>query len=105
MASVSKERRPVKAVHGCCRWAVQPTSTHPGCLVINDVAYLVHENRHGALLLGYRLTKRDGTAYDLEADQDGNPVGCDCPDAVRRERPGGCKHRKSLVAALAALAQ
>lgn len=104
MTTLSSSQRQVKAarpVTGACRWAVQPTDTHPGCLVISGVAYLVYENRHDGILLGYRLNKADGTAYDLPADLS----GCDCPDATYRERPGGCKHRRSLRAALAALGE
>jgi hypothetical protein len=80
---------------------VQPTDSHPGCLVVNDTAYLVIALHDGRGLLGYQLKKADGTHYDLPADLS----GCDCPDATYHpERPGGCKHRKALAAALKALA-
>src|SRR6266498_1992328 len=31
----TKSRKSVKPASGSCRWAVQPTETHPGVLVIN----------------------------------------------------------------------
>lgn len=48
---------------------------------------------------GIRLSKPDGTEYDVEQ----TPFGptCDCPDFIfRREGldPTGCKHIKALVA-------
>jgi hypothetical protein len=109
-----RERRPLAPVTGTCRWLVQPGAgpcPHPGCLSITcrrpsdgsevTETYLVAENRDGVALAGYRLTKPDGTAYDLPADFS----ACDCPDAVyAAERPGGCKHRKALAKALADLA-
>jgi hypothetical protein len=83
---------------------------HPGVLVITTVdqdtgelvstAYVVTENIDGICLAGYSLTKPDGTVYDIPA----NFSSCDCPDSdFHPERPGGCKHRKVLRAALAAL--
>ena len=49
---------------------------------------------------GFRLTGWDErhqavTVYDLPSDLS----SCDCPDATyNAERPGGCKHRKALLA-------
>jgi hypothetical protein len=96
---------------GGCRWAVQPTETHPGCLIISSTngrgmvttaAYLVRVVVEFGRVLGYQLKKADGTVYDLAADLS----SCDCPDGTYHpERPeGGCKHRKALAAALKALA-
>jgi hypothetical protein len=97
---------------GTIRWAVQPTETHPGCLVITTTdkrtglpkatAYLVNPVLDGGRLVGWTLRKTDGTAYDLPADLS----ACDCPDGTYHpERPeGGCKHRKALAKALTALA-
>jgi hypothetical protein len=96
---------------GTLRWALQPTDTHPGCLVITSLdrrtgkpvstAYLVSSVLDNGRLIGWTLKKTDGTAYDLPADLS----SCDCPDACfRPERPGGCRHMKALAAGLKALA-
>ncbi len=117
MTTVTLPRRPHNAtrpVHGNARWAVQPgcaPAAHPGVLVITSAdargvenvgTFVVSENRDAAgALAGFRLTKPDGTAYDLPADLS----SCDCPDATYHpERPGGCRHQKAMRAALAALA-
>jgi hypothetical protein len=110
MATLTRKPAPAtRAVHGGCRWVVQPTDTHPGCLVVTSAvargrvartAYLLYEVRDAGRLIGYRLRKEDGTTYDLPADLS----SCDCPDGTYHpERPGGCKHRKAMAAALAAL--
>lgn len=44
------------------------------------------------IVRGYRLTKDDGTAYDLPHDL----RSCDCLDGMVRSRPGGCKHAAAL---------
>jgi hypothetical protein len=108
----TRKRRPPQAVSGSCRWLVQPGTAplaHTGCLLISATrsdgrqvteSYLVAENKDGGTLAGYRLTKSDGTAYDLDATLS----SCDCPDSeFAPERPGGCKHRKALAKALASL--
>jgi hypothetical protein len=65
----------------------------------------VTENRQDGTLLGYRLAKRDGTAYDLTADLQ----TCDCPDFTQNRAHAEaaelrlCKHCRGLAAALAAL--
>jgi hypothetical protein len=115
MATVS---RPPRTFHvatvpatGTFRWAVQPTDSHPGCLVITTTdgrtgkpratAYLVHPVTDNGRLVGWTLKKVDGKAYDLPADLS----TCDCPDGTYHpERPGGCKHRKALAGALKSLA-
>jgi hypothetical protein len=115
MSSLTAPRRPHNAtrpVSGGCRWAVQPgtgKTAHPGVLVITSAdargqvnvgTFVVHAHQDGGRLLGYRLEKPDGTAYDLPADLS----SCDCPDGTfHPERPGGCRHQKALRAALAAL--
>jgi hypothetical protein len=101
MTTSTKARRPVKPVSGSCRWVVQMTDAHPGVLLINGMPYLVREHRTDGCLTGYALVKADGTVYDLPPDLS----SCDCPDATFTDRPGGCKHRKALQAALAALAE
>jgi hypothetical protein len=112
MTTITRPRKPVKVsrtpykaskpVHGSCWWAVQPTDSHPGVLVINSTAYLVNATfcAISGDPLGYQLRKTDGTVYDLAADLS----SCDCPDATyQEERPGGCKHRRALAAALKAI--
>jgi hypothetical protein len=88
---------------------VQPTETHPGCLIISSAdgrgkvttaAYLVRVVAENGRVIGYQLRKATGEVYDLAADVS----SCDCPDATfHPERPGGCKHQRALKAALAAL--
>jgi hypothetical protein len=111
---VKTARKPTPATTpatGTFRWAVQPTDSHPGCLVITTLdrrtgkpvsqAYLVSPVTDNGRLAGWSLRKTDGTAYDLAADLS----TCDCADAeFHPERPGGCKHRKALGKALQALA-
>jgi hypothetical protein len=75
---------------------VQPTDSHPGCLVIASQAqrgpvtraYLVQPVRDNGRVIGYRLRMADGTLSHLAADLS----SCDCGAAtLRRERPeGGC---------------
>lgn len=102
-----------RPVHGRVRWALQPGTLpgheHPGVLVISSTdhtgrlrhtSYLVSPITDSGGLVGYRLTKRDGTTYDLPHDLS----GCSCPDNTwHPERPGGCRHMAALRAALAAL--
>jgi hypothetical protein len=96
---------------GSCRWAVQPTESHPGCLVLTtpdkrtgkpvSQAYLVSPVLDDGRLIGWSLRKTDGTVYDLPADLS----SCDCADnSFHPERPGGCRHMKALGAGLKALA-
>jgi hypothetical protein len=117
MATSTKSRRRLQPATGTARWAVQPGTgpcPHPGCLVITarrsrgqtvSEAYTLTENREEGRLLGYRLRKADGTAYDLPADL----TGCDCPDfAVNRAHAATaelrlCKHCRAVRQALAAL--
>ena len=47
----------------------------------------------------FRLSKADGTVYDVSQTRFG--LECDCPDFIFRRDgldPGGCKHVKALVA-------
>ena len=98
-------------VSGTFRWALQPTDSHPGCLVITTqgsrtdtpraTAYLVSPVTDGGRLVGWTLKKAGGIVYDLAADLS----SCDCPDGTYHpERPGGCKHQRALAKALQALA-
>lgn len=43
---------------------------------------------------GYRLAEGGGKAYDVPASL----TRCECPDALTRERPFGCKHQRALQA-------
>ena len=52
-----------------------------------------------AILEGWRLTKKDGTAYDVALTEHG--VECSCPDyIIRRDgiEPEGCKHTRACIA-------
>ena len=104
MATVTqpRPRKQVKPAHGTVRvlrpiGAVNPTT---GEVAINGRAYYVTRHATGYRLTGYDPRKREVTVYDLPADLS----GCDCPDGTfHPERPGGCKHRAALKAALKAL--
>jgi hypothetical protein len=106
MATMTRSRKPVKPVHGSCRWLTKPNAHHEGgVLQINGTDYEVFPLFDDQIRVGYRLVKADGTMYDVGTAE---PHGrtCDCPDATYQpERPGGCKHVKALRAALAALAK
>jgi hypothetical protein len=109
--SARKFHAATRPAMGGVRWALQPTDTHPGCLVVTTTdsrtgkpvvtSYLVRVVVEYGRVLGYQLEKANGTVYDLAADLS----SCDCPDATfQPDRPeGGCKHRKSLAAALKGL--
>jgi hypothetical protein len=97
-------RLPLPPARGTCRWAAQITDHHAGVLVLDNTVYIVAENRDRGTLVGFTLTKRDGTTYDLDAT-DAYGLSCSCPDATfRQERAAGrCKHARALRAALLAL--
>jgi hypothetical protein len=68
---------------------------------INGVDYRVEPGPAGgyAVTKAYRLSKRDGTAYDVALTEFG--LTCDCPDFIFHRDgldPGGCKHIKAMVA-------
>jgi hypothetical protein len=68
---------------------------------INGVDYRVEpgSGRGYAVTRAYRLSKRDGTAYDVALTEFG--LTCDCPDFIFHRDgldPGGCKHIKAMVA-------
>ena len=84
-------RRTVRPTHGTCGLA----------LAINGTRYRVNPVLAGvfAALRSFRLTKPDGTAYDVSLTLHG-PV-CDCPDFVFHRDgidPDGCKHLKAVAA-------
>jgi hypothetical protein len=65
-----------------------------GRIAINGTEYTVEQRfdfgEEAFALCSYRLTKADGTTYDLDA---GNGLGCSCADHTwHPERQGGCKH-------------
>jgi hypothetical protein len=68
---------------------------------INGTDYRVEPSPAGsdAATKGYRLRKRDGTAYDVARTEFG--LICDCPDFIFHRDgldPAGCKHIKAMVA-------
>lgn len=68
---------------------------------INGVDYRVEPRPPGsyAVTRSYRLSKGDGTAYDVALTDFG--LTCDCPDFIFHRDgldPGGCKHIKAMVA-------
>src|SRR5437660_512853 len=67
---------------------------------INGVDYRVEPTRARALAVAksYRLSKPDGTAYDVALTDFG--LTCDCPDFIFHRDgldPDGCKHIKAMV--------
>jgi hypothetical protein len=70
-------------------------------MAINGVDYRVEPNPAEAYAVrkAYRLSKPDGTAYDVALT--GFGLTCDCPDFIFRRDgidPDGCKHIKAMVA-------
>ncbi len=69
-------------------------------IVINDMDYVVKPNSRQATaaIKAYRLSKADGTDYDVALTDHG--LTCDCPDFIFRRDgidPEGCKHIKAMV--------
>jgi hypothetical protein len=113
MATSTKSPRPLQPATGSFRWISDPASLAlrfrcgaSAALAIGpdggeEVGYVLtpHLSESGELL-GWRLERADnGKCYDLPADLS----ACDCKDSLYRDRPGGCKHRKALRAALASV--
>jgi hypothetical protein len=66
-----------------------------GEVVISGKSYYLSWHATGFRLTGYDERHQAVTVYDIPSDLS----SCDCPDATYNpERPGGCKHRKALVA-------
>jgi hypothetical protein len=83
------------------RWVARPV-THAdiraavGVLSINGTPYTFVRLLSAGVV---RLSKADGTTYQVARDPDTGEVSCDCPDATYR--PGCfCKHRNAVLAAL-----
>src|SRR3954466_6598242 len=70
-------------------------------LLINRTPYVVRPVRSDPVVAAraFRLSKGDGTLYDVA--QTGHGPECDCPDFIYRRAgidPAGCKHVRALVA-------
>ena len=70
-------------------------------MVINGVDYRIKPNPSGAYAVrkAYRLSKPDGTAYDVARTNHG--LTCDCPDFIFHRDgldPDGCKHIDGVLA-------
>jgi hypothetical protein len=106
-----KARRPLTPATGSCRWLLQPgLAGTPGLLAITvkiaggskEVSEVYALTRHEGG--GYRLTKPDGTAYDLWPSTE--VWECDCGDFVFNRahattpQTRQCKHAVALQAAL-----
>ena len=81
----------IRPAHAVCRLT----------MAINGVDYRVEPNpaEAYAVMKAYRLSKPDGTAYDIARTHHG--LTCDCPDFIFRLDgldPDGCKHIKAMVA-------
>ena len=97
---VNRQPKPkTRRASGTCRWVLPIGEVGTGVLAINGQSYTVTVHRDGGRVLGYRLEKLDGRAYDIDASA-GEHWACDCPDATYRGRE--CKHVKALQAALRA---
>jgi hypothetical protein len=84
-------RRIIRPARAVCRLTID----------INDMNYLVKPNtaEASAAIKAYRLSKADGTDYDVAQTVHG--LTCDCPDFIFRRDgidPEGCKHIKAMVA-------
>jgi hypothetical protein len=93
------EPRRIRPARAVCRLTI----------AINGMDYQVNPNvaEGPAALKAYRLTKTDGTEYDLAehisppVEEARHYVTCDCPDFIFRRDgidPEGCKHIKAMVA-------
>jgi hypothetical protein len=112
MRKRNASQKPTQSATARCHWLQVPflpgpefPQGLPGLLwieaetqrgVVGEVYMLspLTDRADGGKLVGWRLTKSDGTRYDVE----GHYFVCDCPDSTFRKRP--CKHVKALRAAL-----
>ncbi len=84
-------RRTIRPARAVCRLTI----------VINDKDYVVKPNtaEASAAIKAFRLSKPDGTDYDVAQTVHG--FTCDCPDFIFHRDgidPEGCKHIKAMVA-------
>ena len=91
MPILSHPRRP--------RASIGPRSSHL-YLLIQRTLYAVSplECHPSIAAKAFRLSKPDGTLYDVAQTQHGHR--CDCPDFIFRRDgldPSGCKHVKALI--------
>jgi hypothetical protein len=98
---LTRVRKPLTPVSGSVR-VLRPLGTigpDAGEVQINEKPYYLTRHATGYRLTGYDERHAAVTVYDLPIDLS----SCDCPDGTYRgERPGGCKHRRALVALRAA---
>src|SRR5262245_59594783 len=112
---------PPSPISGRCRWAYplgpaegkEQTGLLELTLDRKDTAYAVHRLFTDGKVAGFRVHawdpeeyKKDPRMYDINVTVD--PWHCSCPDYLfRREykQREGCKHCRSLRAALAAIGQ
>jgi hypothetical protein len=111
----TRNRKAPQPVQGTCRWvggipSLAALDNGAAMLLIKPenkepAAYHVQRLKDGENVVGYRLTKAgvENPVYDVE--QIGDRFRCDCPDATHTDRPGGCKHVRSLRVALAAVSK
>lgn len=111
MATVSRERAPLKPVQIRAVWLKRPVAPCeivkdgiPGVLSIDGRPYLATlladlPDRGEPVVRGARLVKADGSTYDIDLD---SPFWeCSCPDSTYRpNRPGGCRHAAALRQAM-----
>jgi hypothetical protein len=84
-------RRTIRPARAVCRLTI----------AINGTDYQVNPNPAAACaaLRAYRLSKADGTTYDVAQTVHG--LTCECPDFIFHRDgidPDGCKHIKAMVA-------
>jgi hypothetical protein len=99
--NATKSRKPVKPVSGTVRLLkpVGEINDRTAQIEIDGKPYYLERTGTGFRLVGWDERDKEVTVYDLPLTLD----SCDCPDATyRSERPGGCKHRKALLALQAA---
>lgn len=100
-ATLTRTRKPaqplnpaVELVRPVCYPCTLLPAGQPGVVEVNGTVYLLQAvctTRSGAVeVLGYRFLKGDGETRDVADTPHG--LECDCPDALYRPRPGGCKH-------------
>lgn len=105
-----KADKPLAPAAVISHWLVLPSAADMDSQVAIEDAKLAtfyrlvaHLDQRTGEVMGYRLTKVDGTTYDLD------PTGtwgwtCDCPDGLHRgNRPGGCRHAVAVRQLLASL--
>ncbi len=109
-----KTQRPantLRPIHGSARWLDAYTAEDLDCgLAALEITsdgrttrFRVERIVVNGKVAGYRLRKDDGAVYDIDVSFGPGPDGweCDCPDGLNRgHRPGGCRHRAALFAAL-----